>query len=271
MDFPIAELMDEDACYAKLLHWLHPDGLACPRCGARDGLGVHRRHRAPILDYRCKACRRVFNAFTGTALQGTQRPARRADADPPRLRPGRPHRPTGPRAGLRPQGVARAAPPAPARRLAVPGPVPAGRPGGRGRRDVPERGGKKACRTPTRSTRRGGGRTRPAATAAWDSDRPPVCGVVGRDSGRLRLSVERHADAGTLKGRPSPEGVSKSPVGRPHRSPTAEIWIIAGSWCHFRQLRNSLVKSQPVPADQQESSRSHRLFDYLLRTLMKET
>ena len=74
MDFPIAELMDEDACYAKLLHWLHPDGLACPRCGARDGLGVHRRHRAPILDYRCKACHRVFNAFTGTALQGTRRP-----------------------------------------------------------------------------------------------------------------------------------------------------------------------------------------------------
>ena len=33
MDFPIADLMDEDACYAKLLAWLHPDGLACPRCG----------------------------------------------------------------------------------------------------------------------------------------------------------------------------------------------------------------------------------------------
>jgi transposase-like protein len=73
MDFPIADLMDEDACYAKLLSWLHPDGLACPRCGARDGLHVHHRHRAPVLDYRCKACRRVFNAYSGTALQGTQR------------------------------------------------------------------------------------------------------------------------------------------------------------------------------------------------------
>jgi hypothetical protein len=65
--------MDEDACYAKLLSWLHPDGLACPRCGARDGLGVHRRHRAPVLDSRRTACKRVFNAFTGTLLQGTQR------------------------------------------------------------------------------------------------------------------------------------------------------------------------------------------------------
>jgi transposase-like protein len=73
MDFPISDLMDEGACYAKLVGWLHPDGLACPRCGARDGHGVHHRHRAPVLDYRCAACRRVFNAFTGTALQGTKR------------------------------------------------------------------------------------------------------------------------------------------------------------------------------------------------------
>jgi transposase-like protein len=73
MDFPLADLMDEDACYQKLVGWLHPDGLACPRCGARDRLRVHRRHRAPVLDYRCAACRRVFNAFTGSALQATKR------------------------------------------------------------------------------------------------------------------------------------------------------------------------------------------------------
>ena len=73
MDFPIADLLDEDACYAKLLAWLHPDGLACPRCGSRDGLHVHRRHRAPALDYRCSSCRRVFNAYTGTGLHATKR------------------------------------------------------------------------------------------------------------------------------------------------------------------------------------------------------
>ena len=73
MDFPIADLRDEDACYAKLLAWLHPDGLACPRCGSRDDLHVHRRHRAPVLDYRCSACRRVFNAYADTALHGTKR------------------------------------------------------------------------------------------------------------------------------------------------------------------------------------------------------
>ncbi len=33
---------------------------------------------------------------------------------------------------------------------------------------------------------------------SWDRDRLPVCGVVGRDSGRVRWSVERHADGATL-------------------------------------------------------------------------
>jgi transposase-like protein len=73
MDFPIAELMDENQCYRFLLSWLHPRGLACPRCGTREGLGIHRRHRDPVLDYQCGDCGRVFNAFTGTLFHGTQR------------------------------------------------------------------------------------------------------------------------------------------------------------------------------------------------------
>jgi transposase-like protein len=72
MDFPLAELMDQDACYARLVDALHPGGLACPRCGG-ERFGVHRRHREPVIDYRCRDCRRVFNAFTGTALQKTSR------------------------------------------------------------------------------------------------------------------------------------------------------------------------------------------------------
>src|SRR5437763_5288147 len=73
MDFPLVEFLDEDACYAKLVELLHPDGLACPRCGARDRLGIHRRHRAPVLDYQCGACGRVFNAWTATPLEKTRR------------------------------------------------------------------------------------------------------------------------------------------------------------------------------------------------------
>ena len=75
MDFPLTDLLDEEACYRRLLSWLHPAGLRCPNgCRAADDCHVHRRRRAPVLDYRCRLCGRVFNLFTGTALQGTQRP-----------------------------------------------------------------------------------------------------------------------------------------------------------------------------------------------------
>jgi len=73
MDFPLIDLMDEAACYVKLVALLHPDGLACPRCDAREGLGVHRRHRGVLIDYQCGGCRRVFNAYAGTPLRGTRR------------------------------------------------------------------------------------------------------------------------------------------------------------------------------------------------------
>ena len=73
MDFPIANLMDEDACYTALVAWLHPGGFACPRCHRPDKILAHRRHRAPVLDHRCGHCGRVFNAFTATVLHGIRR------------------------------------------------------------------------------------------------------------------------------------------------------------------------------------------------------
>jgi hypothetical protein len=73
MDLPPAGLMDEAARYARPVEALHPDGLARPRCGG-DHFGIHRRHRDPVIDYRCRDCRRAFDAFTGTAPQKTGRP-----------------------------------------------------------------------------------------------------------------------------------------------------------------------------------------------------
>jgi transposase len=34
---------------------------------------------------------------------------------------------------------------------------------------------------------------------SWDNDRPPVCGVVGRESGQARLTVAEHSDRKTLE------------------------------------------------------------------------
>jgi hypothetical protein len=34
---------------------------------------------------------------------------------------------------------------------------------------------------------------------SWDTDRPPVCGVVGRASGHVRLTVTRRSDRTALE------------------------------------------------------------------------
>lgn len=73
MDFPRTDLMDGDACSAKLVARLHPEGLDCPRCHADDRMVAHRRHRAPILDFRCGRCGRGIDAFTGTIFHGIRR------------------------------------------------------------------------------------------------------------------------------------------------------------------------------------------------------
>jgi transposase-like protein len=72
VDFPILDLLDEQACYAFLVDALHPQGLRCPGCrGSR--YATHRSRRDPVLGYHCAGCGRVFNVWTGTLLQGTQR------------------------------------------------------------------------------------------------------------------------------------------------------------------------------------------------------
>lgn len=70
MAFPVDRLLNENDCYAWLLDILHPGGLCCPRCGHHGPHYVIRSYREPILDYRCTACSRVFNAWTGTVFQG---------------------------------------------------------------------------------------------------------------------------------------------------------------------------------------------------------
>ena len=73
MQFPLNTLLDEQACYDFLLHVLHPGGLACPH-GHRlpPEQAPHDRHRAPIMDYRCRMCGAVFNLFTNTLFSKTR-------------------------------------------------------------------------------------------------------------------------------------------------------------------------------------------------------
>ena len=71
MDFPISHLLDSQACYDELVLLLHPEGLGCPNGHDLAQCYVHKRDRAPVVDYRCKVCGRCFNAFTGTLWHGT--------------------------------------------------------------------------------------------------------------------------------------------------------------------------------------------------------
>src|SRR3954454_6998167 len=76
MDFPIDDLMDEHKCYKFLDDLFHPKGLHCPRCHTKEGLRVHNSYRDPIIKYRCSPGGCVFNAWKGTIFQGTHwRPA----------------------------------------------------------------------------------------------------------------------------------------------------------------------------------------------------
>ena len=75
LQFPLDDLLDEQACHNFLLRVLHPDGLHCPQGHPLPAdQSAHDRHRAPILDYRCRTCGAVFNLFTGTIWAKTRYP-----------------------------------------------------------------------------------------------------------------------------------------------------------------------------------------------------
>jgi transposase-like protein len=196
MDFPIADLMDEDACYAKLADWLHPDGFACPRCHRDDRMAVHRRRRPPVLDYRRGHCHRVFNVFTGTSLHGVKRRpselvlilrgfaqgvptaqlARELECDRSELLKLRHRLQNTAFLGRDQQPLSDSATEADeAYQNAGEKGVPRDDPD-----DPPRRRANKV---------KGHGN--------WENDRPPVCGVAGRESGQVRLTVAEHSDGET--------------------------------------------------------------------------
>lgn len=72
ISFPIQHLLDEESSYEYLCQLLHPDGLKCPNGHTLPkGQKPHERKRAPVVNYRCQECGKVYNAFTGTLLSGT--------------------------------------------------------------------------------------------------------------------------------------------------------------------------------------------------------
>jgi transposase len=199
VDFPIAEFMDEDACYTKLVAILHPGGLVCFGCGVGDHLKVHRRHRAPVIDYRCQACGRVFNAFTGTEFHKThRRPSEillilrgisQGTSTAQLARELNRHRPHLLRLRHRLQDLAMKA--ADSSPLACDAEVEAD--------EMYQNAGEKGIPHPDPDDppRRRANKRRGHGNFA--NDRPPVAGVAGRDSGQLRTRVVERTDRATLE------------------------------------------------------------------------
>lgn len=69
--FPIDNLMDEQKCYEFLKAVLKPKGLKCTNGHPLpEGQKKHKCSKASIKSYRCRQCGNVFNIFTDTVLSG---------------------------------------------------------------------------------------------------------------------------------------------------------------------------------------------------------
>ena len=73
IDFPITDLMDDDACIAWLEATLHPDGFVCPRCGSTNRRLFRKQGSFPA--YRCRDCDGYYTLLTGTAFAKTRQSA----------------------------------------------------------------------------------------------------------------------------------------------------------------------------------------------------
>lgn len=71
--FRIDNIVDEDQARQYLMDILHPEGLACPNGHyLPDEQAPHERKQGPLSKFRCKMCGCVFNMLSGTLFQGAR-------------------------------------------------------------------------------------------------------------------------------------------------------------------------------------------------------
>ncbi len=72
IDFPIADLLDDDICTGWLERHLHPEGLKCPHCGRSERRLFRAQGHFPA--YRCRGCNGYYTLLTGTVFAKSHQP-----------------------------------------------------------------------------------------------------------------------------------------------------------------------------------------------------
>lgn len=194
--FSTLELMDEQKCYEYLVGILHPEGLYCPTCGKPVAQSkVHRRDRAPLLYFHC-SCGRIYNALAGTLWQGTHHTCCLIVRILQGFAQGIPTLHLEKELGIdrkhlleRRHQIQALAAQACDREPLADAVVEVD--------EMYQNAGEKGCSHPDPEDppRRRANQARGHGT--WETDRPPVLGIVGRDSGQIRLLLKKQCQTGS--------------------------------------------------------------------------
>lgn len=74
MDFPIADLLDDDRSRTWIVRHFHPDGLRCPRCEVDEAYRFRQTKRSRLQVWRCKQCAQTYTLYSGTVFAGRHLP-----------------------------------------------------------------------------------------------------------------------------------------------------------------------------------------------------
>lgn len=188
--FSLHELLCPQKSYDLLLDVLHPTGLVCPHGHPLPpNQAPHDRHRAPLVDYRCRQCGAVFNLFTDTIWEKSRLTCDKIVPILQGVAQGKPTLQLADELNLdyswllkrRHQLQAQAQSALP-RDTALPDAVTEAD-------EMFQNAGEKGEKhdDPADPPRRRANKRRGRGT--MDNDRPPILGVVGHTTGRIRLTV----------------------------------------------------------------------------------
>jgi transposase-like protein len=73
IEFPITDLLDQQASTQWVMQHFHVQGLHCPnsqcKAGVQDARVFRHTRRSGVTVYRCRLCHRIYTLYTGTVFE----------------------------------------------------------------------------------------------------------------------------------------------------------------------------------------------------------